>query len=616
MQPKVTSVLAEAQAQVARTKMELEVARDIARRKVEARNRIDWLSDRPDLARLDQLIQEIPSRKKTLELAQKEYDKKREELLNEKIKTSLIVPHELEKRIALSRWLFEKLKVATTETELKSLLNEPQLDEANKAIITARIESLRTNVGWISFESIRESSSSSPVFYPGHTPNCWNVYKQLVNEQLQSAEQERNELLREHLPCFHSDVEATLGALKAWIKDAQTALCESNAALPRQWEIDRHISRRKETSIADQTRDKQVAHNLAIQHLQKAQIEESRISEQKKRDWWRAVDEQPIEAIVQKLNEAPYEFIDKILQRLLKMDTADPHILNEQVHFFLEENFHRLVRFPRLTAPLIVAQIGFLIGKREDAKASKLLNLFPTDGLSGLAGLVAYLRFVVSKSPNLTGVTCYDSLSAEDLFLGACYYGEGVASSTLKQQSNWDYRSLESALSNSNENTDCRFLHDFKVRGLQPRIAELALRVICERFRGAKAAAKMRDLNREWVESLAKPWSLNSQRILPVNDWKDVNGNQYDVKSNLYYRSKQKKIGLCGFLINLSATKSNSFPGFVFTDTTDEYCSEWHGHRPQVLSAEGVSNRWPTLLDCFSAQECRNYIQHAGYHAT
>jgi hypothetical protein len=339
-----------------------------------------------------------------------------------------------------------------------------------------------------------------------------------------------------------------------------------------------------------------------------------RFLEEQERDWWRAVDKQPIASLVEKLRNVPDEYIDTVLDCLLRIDSTDPYVHNQEVHHFLEREHQRLVQRLGVTAPVIVAHIGDLVAKSNDARARELLNLSATDDRSALAGVVSYLRYVISEMPELAGVTCYGDLSAEDLFLGACYYKEeGVAWPTLKQQSQWNYPSLERALLNAKKRSDAHYLRSFKAGGLQPRIAELAFRCVYGRLHGAEATHTFRDLNAACIEGLALPWRLPLPWSLPGADWDDGRGQQYDIKSNPFYHHDREKLGLRGFLIPLKrfSDEKCSFQGFLFTETNDEFCKwVYIGEYRRIEKIQLVGDR--ILPFCFRLPNSTRYVHTIG----
>jgi DNA-directed RNA polymerase subunit omega len=289
------------------------------------------------------------------------------------------------------------------------------------------------------------------------------------------------------------------------------------------------------------------------------------------RDWWKGIATHPIGDVVGKLGAIPREHLDAVLDRLLQLPASDAYIHNEQIQVFLRRKHSRLTCVDHITGLVVIAHIGWLVANDEYTLAQELLKRFPENDQSALGTLVAYLRFVSSRPVDLAGTTHYSTLSEEDLFLGACYYGEGHASETLESLSRGDYESYESLANFLSE----KELNDFKVRGLQPRIAELAFRDVYRLLHGAEAKDRLRDLNLECIKKLAPSWSLKLKPILPPADWRDENGVNYDVKSNLFYRSQRKQNGLRGFLIKItgSSKQHHSFPGIMFTDTDDGSCS-------------------------------------------
>ncbi len=189
------------------------------------------------------------------------------------------------------------------------------------------------------------------------------------------------------------------------------------------------------------------------------------------------------------------------IARLLQLPESDPHILSDEIHDFLRSVHSRLVRVNPGTVPMLVVHIGHLAAKGENSDARELLKRFPEHDESALGAIVVYLRFATRNPPRFAGTTFYSRLAPEDLFLGACYY-EGRALPILANQSKWDYASVKRALLGRGEWHD---LNHFKVRGLQPRIAEISFRTIYGLLKDANAAEKLRDLNLECVKCTGSP---------------------------------------------------------------------------------------------------------------
>jgi hypothetical protein len=446
----------------------------------------------------------------------------------------------------------------------------------------------------------------------------WAQYVQSVSEGLHSLERELDEQRRAHDNTLRSDVERELHALKEAVEAAEAALLESETALARQREIDDHVACRLEAFVDAHTREEQQAYNAALEMRDEARREAQRRREAQERAWWAEVATHPMASVVEKLSSVPAKHVPAVMARLLALPATDLHVHHEDVHRFLLAH-RQFAGGPDASAPVVVASVGRLVATGDDETARALLDLCPAADRSPLAGVVAYLRYVLRAKPDLSGKTAYQRLTPYDLFLSACYY-EGYATTLkrqsqgeypprpevvrdalqaaaiLQRQSQWDYPSLERALRTAKDG-DTKYLNDFKVRGLQPRIAELAFREVVRRLRGKDAARALRDLNVERVASVAPPRALASGPVLPSADWADGDGRLYDVKCNVFYvyASTQAKVGLRGFLIELKQPSDwdCSYPAFVFTDTTNEFC-RWvyvGEYRPGAAAKDGANTR-------------------------
>lgn len=321
--------------------------------------------------------------------------------------------------------------------------------------------------------------------------------------------------------------------------------------------------------------------------------EVERIIEQQGRQWWKKIEHHSVEAIVEELPNVPEDSVEAVLNRLLRLPSSDPLIHNKRIHDFLRQTHSNLARADRAMTPLSVAHLAHLLFNGEHSVARKLLQSYPGHEESTLGALVNYLRFVLDSvtidgsKHYLGGTTYYSDLSEEDLFLGACYYNGG-ASRLLANQTKWDYSSVARGLRVKGVDRYL-YLNDFKVGGLQPRIAELAFSQVYGRLNGTEAVKKLRDLNLETVKRLVPPWKLEPRPILPSVDWEDGYGVKYDVKSNLFYRSVSEKIGLRGFLIDRPKVKNISFQGILFTRTDADSC-DW------VYVGEYHAEDWPNEM--------------------
>lgn len=275
-------------------------------------------------------------------------------------------------------------------------------------------------------------------------------------------------------------------------------------------------------------------------------VELCHIREEQERGLWKGIATLPIATVIEKLTNMSDEHLDAALGSLLQLPASYPHILNAPIHHFLRRAHSRLSHRERLTEPVVVAHIGYLIAKNEFAGAREILERFPARDQSALGGVVAYLRYVVDRPAHLSDRMSYSALSAEDLYLGVYYYPSwGSASPALTRQSQWDYGSLKNALL---EKGPEGALNDFKVAGLQPRIAELVFGHVYGLLHDAKAQNQLRD------------------------------------------------------------TKRHSFPGFVFTDTDDGSCGwVYLGDYQPTASMRQTGDR--VLPFCFHLPDSARYIQ-------
>jgi hypothetical protein len=205
--------------------------------------------------------------------------------------------------------------------------------------------------------------------------------------------------------------------------------------------------------------------------------------------------------------------------------------------------------------------------------ARTLLNRVKTKNSPKFDAVVAYFRFLTADKLSLYGESHYQSLSPGDLFLAACYseWNPEIAR-LLNNQTQWDYLSVMQSLSQEPGSSTQNI---FKVWGLQPRIAELAFQQMYMRIHDSASIGALHDLNLETVQALATPWRLSPS--LPPVDWVSAYGQEYDVKSNIYRRSKEKAEGLRGLFIKMDKMAPGSdtlFPGIIFFETTDGSC-QW-----------------------------------------
>ncbi|MDB4438253.1 hypothetical protein N9195_01550 [bacterium] len=210
----------------------------------------------------------------------------------------------------------------------------------------------------------------------------------------------------------------------------------------------------------------------------------------------------------------------------------------------------------------VIGYVTYLVGSLASNRSCELIDILMSSDLKGFRPVLEFLRFLLTPRPNLRGSTSFDELSPQDLFLAACYYnGRGQVGEALEQIHDWSLESLRGQLT----------IHDlrkFLVRGVQPRVAEMAFEQILREFNPEGSAL---DLNLQKIKNdvLEHP----GKKRLPPADWQTAGGDLVDVKCNLFFRSKAPSLGLRGLLINRPDRENVEWVGFVFHASSDDNCS-------------------------------------------
>ncbi len=300
--------------------------------------------------------------------------------------------------------------------------------------------------------------------------------------------------------------------------------------------------------------------------------------EQKQREidrkrWWLTVSTCLFEDLLNQLGAVPSEHVDSVLDRLTEMPATTFGANANRLWAFYDKYRMRLVTRPRMhEAHTVVEFAARLIIANRDQDARDLLEKLAPLVSRTLKALVDYLQFVLSKQPTFSETTLFSQLAEEDVFLASCYYGDGPARTALDTVSTWDWASVENHLWDRTSQEAELNLNSFKVKGLQPRIAELAFRRVRKMLYNRDTKEVLTDLNLQTVRQLPRPWSRHT--MLPKADWRDSSSSQdYDVKCNLYFRSKKEKLGLRGLLLDLSGGSGNTYSGFIIVDSSAEECT-------------------------------------------
>lgn len=287
-----------------------------------------------------------------------------------------------------------------------------------------------------------------------------------------------------------------------------------------------------------------------------------------KNHWWQTIESWSFESLITHLHEVPEEHLDTALDLILQIPASYiPANRNKLWAFYLKHLSRILIRSKLGDTPSLVAFAAYLVSVKRDEPARELLAFLSIRTSPLHEPLVTYLQFVVKPYIELSGSKLFSSLAEEDIFLGLCYYADKTEQSVFDELQQWDWQSAEKCLSK-----DERIFNDFKVRGLQPRIAELAFARIRDVLYSGHPESQLTDLNLQCIRLLPKPWS-GTHPDLPPADWIDGRGETFDVKCNTYFRSKRKNLGLRGLLVESRKGEKDIYSGFIFVDASVESCS-------------------------------------------
>lgn len=187
-----------------------------------------------------------------------------------------------------------------------------------------------------------------------------------------------------------------------------------------------------------------------------------------------------------------------------------------------------------------------------------------------IVGLSCQLREFAHTVPNLHGSTRFDKLTPQDLRLAALYNGNDRIQKLPNERLIQLVQKVDGLREEGIEDKDIK---TFFVKGCQPRIAELAFVQLSQDI-AEIPKERLRDLNLEALDQ--------GKDLLPEEDFY-ADGRLFDVKCNLYYRSKADKIGLRGFLVKVSSHNPEAeLAGFVISGSSDDdvrwsfvgYCRE------------------------------------------
>jgi hypothetical protein len=325
--------------------------------------------------------------------------------------------------------------------------------------------------------------------------------------------------------------------------------------------------------------------------------------EKRERYWWASIDLRRIDEIVEKLNSVSKYAndldhgipLDIALHSLFKLPAEYEHLHGDRIHEFLYGVHSDLFKLELPFSPLLVAHIAYLFRIHQKKAALLLIAKYSKGEITVSKSVADYLSFIADDLDVLSGTFFFTELSQDDVYLGSLYSGKHIEQSDTNK--NWNFTSFERDFRANYP--DERELNRFKVEGLQPRIAELVFHKIYQDiYQDDEEVNSLQDLN---LRDIYAPY-------LPSADFENANGVRYDVKSNLYYRSYQEKMGLRGFLIKISSTNKlqHRYPGIVITETDDNSVSWTYIGEFRTTESDLGENR--VLPFCFLLPDTTKYI--------
>jgi len=529
---------------------------------------MELMEDHPDLLEdyqtiekyrckdLDEKMAELANKKKCL-TQQYEAEKRELEKTYER-ENPFRIPCQLVAKSDYLEWLIQELE-KSSKAKLEELLRNPRLEQQDWDKIHQRWKSLpepKLVPFHVSFQFTRKDLKKEDSI-SANLDSDWVQYIQELRINREKIRKKQGELRVKYNHQMEEWLEQRLKEWRVRLEKIESELNESKKAKLKEGEVQDYLKNQISIEVNKRTQAQQEALNEA-----KRKWEEAR---------WNNIEHWNLSELISQLENLPHNRVLAALERILRLEENDPNLHDEKVQKFLQSNYSRRQGQEVLLSPVIVALLGRLAIENSH-EARKLLKELPTTSNHRFAQVVSYLKFVVNEKPQLTGYTSFESLDEEDVYLGACYWEK--CPEKLYELTTWKISSVINKLRQDSGAEDSRSINNFKVQGLQPRIAELAFRRVYRDLQGAEKDQNLCDLNVKVVKSLPRPWSLKLRPKLPGADWRDQDGKEYDVKCNLYFRSKNAKEGLRGLLIHMkdSNDKNHYYPAFIFYDSDDEGC--------------------------------------------
>lgn len=286
------------------------------------------------------------------------------------------------------------------------------------------------------------------------------------------------------------------------------------------------------------------------------------------KEWWLNIRSHSPEMILAHIGDVPEQHVDGVISKMITIPYSCYADCSSKVWDFYELHFDHLLlclgQVPAESIGTSILSYASLLtckhGIEYRIQLFRLIKILTDNTPTEFRILIGFSKFLCKNPPSISGKTRFDELTEIDFFLAACYHSDHRIVSGL---SNW-------TLNNIKNNLDERNYNSFLVRGIQPRIAELAFAEIYSRMYKSESLV---DLNAEFSASLHE---LKPTKDLPSADWKNESGMLFDVKSNLHFRSQSEHTGLRGFMIKRPENHDISYYGIVIHQTSND-CCDWLG---------------------------------------
>lgn len=247
-----------AEAEVERTRAAFQSACKDAQHE---RSRADWLAARPDLVRLDELLQEYDRRDRELTHLRAAYQLALDTRVDELRQAKPFAPAPgLLDELSRLRWRHRTL-AAAQDAQLPTLRTDLRLTEADRALIAARLHAARSAL--VPLHTLNRAAGAPPDPQQ-YLAADWHTHVTLLGEELFRREQQLHAQQCTHDDVLRRSAAETLAPLLTQVEQAETAVAEAVAAGDRLPEIERYLAGQVHAFVVAQTRGQRTAYEAAV----------------------------------------------------------------------------------------------------------------------------------------------------------------------------------------------------------------------------------------------------------------------------------------------------------------------------------------------------------------